>query len=116
TLEAAARALATGGSVPDATGWTTLDWSVFLRALPKDLSRERVDALDARYQLTGTRNAEIAMHWLPKIVVADARDRVGAVQAYLMSVGRRRMVVPLVEAMVAAGPFWHDVARQTFEQ
>jgi leukotriene-A4 hydrolase len=115
-LEIEAKAFEIRGVVPDATGWTTLEWSVFLRALPKALPMERIEAIDARYQLTTTRNAEIAMHWLPKVVASDARDRVGAVQNYLMTIGRRRMVVPLVTAMLRASSFWRDVAQQTFEQ
>jgi leukotriene-A4 hydrolase len=115
-LEAAATALGTAGTVPDASSWTSMDWSVFVRALPRPLSREHLDLLDAKYQLTSTKNAEIAMYWLPRVVEADAQDRSSAVQAFLGTVGRRRMVVPLYATMVDKGAFWKGLAGSTFEQ
>jgi aminopeptidase N len=115
-LEAEAAALAASGTVPDASGWTSLDWSVFVRALPRVLGRDRIEALDAKYQLTTTKNAEIAMYWLVRIVDADAQDRAPSVQAFLASVGRRRMVVPLYAAMVGKNAFWKALATSTFEQ
>jgi leukotriene-A4 hydrolase len=115
-LGGAARELATAGVVPDATGWSTLDWTLFLRALPKDIAQARLAALDARHQLTTTRNAEIAMFWLPRLVVADMREHATAVEAFLLEVGRRRMVMPVYEAMVATNDFWNQLARTTFER
>jgi aminopeptidase N len=115
-LEAEAAALATSGTVPDASGWTSLDWSVFVRALPPTVNRDRIEALDAKYQLTTTKNAEIAMYWLVRIVEADAQDRAPSVRAFLASVGRRRMVVPLYTAMVAKNAFWKELATSTFEE
>ncbi len=116
SLEAAASALAAAGQVPDATGWTSLDWSVFLRALPDTTPRAALDALDARYHLTGTSNAETSMFWLPHLVAADAQDKAEAVEAFLLTVGRRRMVVPLYEAMVGKNAMWRALAAQTFEE
>jgi hypothetical protein len=115
-LETAASTLATSGTVPDASTWSSLDWSVFVRALPHTLSRPSIEALDAKYQLTTTKNAEIAMYWLPRIVDADAQDRAPAVQAFLGTVGRRRMVVPLYATMVEKNAFWKALATSTFEQ
>ena len=115
-LEAAATTLATSGVIPDASDWTSLDWSVFVRALPHKMTRPDLDALDAKYQLTTTKNAEISMHWLVRVVEADARDRAPAIQAFLQAIGRRRMVVPLYRAMVGANAFWKDLATRTFEQ
>lgn len=115
-LEASADLLATRSIVPDASDWTTLDWTVFLRALPANVSLERLDALDARYHLTGTTNSEIAMFWLQRIVRADARDRAGVVRDFLVEIGRRRMVLPLYEAMVAENEYWRALATTAFEQ
>lgn len=100
----------------DAAGWTTMEWVVFLRALPDKVAAERLKALDARYHLTGTTNAEIAMHWLPLLVRADVRDAAPAVEAYLLKVGRTRMVRPLYTAMMASGEAWRELARRTFQR
>ncbi|HUS29576.1 MAG TPA: M1 family aminopeptidase/hydrolase, partial [Kofleriaceae bacterium] len=75
-LAAAANAFATTGTLPDASAWATMEWVVFLRALPKDIKAPQLDALDAAFHLTSTTNNEIAMHWLPLLVNAD--DHAGA--------------------------------------
>lgn len=100
----------------DATTWTTLDWTVYLRALPEQISARELEALDARYHLTTTSNAEIAMHWLPLVVRADLRSAAPAVEAYLSKVGRVRMVRPVYAAMMAGNAFWRERARAVFAQ
>ncbi len=115
-LDTFAKEFAAHGREPDVTRWTTLDWTVFLRALPDDISADRLRALDARHDLTGTANDEIAMYWLPRLVAADVQTAAPAVQAYLGKVGRRRMVKPLFEALMAGGETWRGLARTTFEQ
>ena len=54
------------------------------------------------------------MHWLPLVVRADLRDAAPAVEAFLMSVGRVRMVRPLYKAMMASSDFWRSLAKTTF--
>jgi len=111
-----ARNFATQGTEPDAGAWTTIDWTIFLRALPKDVTRDRLRALDARFHLTASTNAEIGMYWLPRVVAADDQNAAPAVAAYLTKVGRRRMVLPIYEAMMVAGDFWKSLARSTAQQ
>jgi leukotriene-A4 hydrolase len=116
TRAAAIEQLATSGGEVDATSWTTMDWVVYLRALPEVTPADRLKALDARYQLTATTNAEIAMHWLPLVVRADLRDTAPAVEAFLTKVGRVRMVRPVYAAMMAGAEHWRTLAKQTFER
>ncbi|HEY5950861.1 MAG TPA: M1 family metallopeptidase [Kofleriaceae bacterium] len=108
--------LATSGGDVDASAWTTMDWVVYLGALPTKTPAERLKALDARYYLTATTNSEIAMHWLPLLVRADVRDAAPAVESYLMRVGRVRMVRPLYAAMMESAPTWRALAKSTFER
>lgn len=115
-IEAEATELTKTGAMPDAGSWTTMEWVVFLRALPDDLSAERVAALDSAFNLTQTKNAEIAMHWLPVVVGADIQASAPAVTAFLSTVGRLRMVLPLYRAMMAKNPFWRDLAKSTYER
>jgi hypothetical protein len=89
---------------------------VFLRALPGDISADRLRALDARYHLTATGNDEISMYWLPRLVAGDVQTAAPAVRGFLARVGRRRMVKPLFEALMAGGEEWRRLARATFEQ
>src|SRR5690606_14291961 len=102
---------AKSGADPDASGGTTRAGDVFLRTLPETITAERLQALDARYQLTNTTNAEIAMHWLPLLVRADVRDAAPAVEAFLLKVGRVRMVRPLYAAMMAGSDPWRALAK-----
>jgi leukotriene-A4 hydrolase len=115
-LEAAATAFASAGTLPDAVAWTTTEWVLFLRGLPKDITAARLDALDAAFHLTTTTNPEIAMHWLPILVGADDQAGAPAIEKFLTTVGRRRMVMPLYEAMHAKNPWWNDLAKKTFER
>ncbi len=104
------------GRLPDARGWSTLDWRVFLDELPRSITRERLEQLDTAFGLTKSVNAEIGMFWLPRLVAADMRSAGPAIQAYLGRVGRRRNVVPLFEAMAGGGDYWRGLARDTFAQ
>jgi aminopeptidase N len=106
---------ATSGAQPATSGWSTIDWTVFLRELP-ELPASRVRELDAAHALSTSPNPEIQMHWLPRVVAADLRDLSPQVDAFLARIGRRRMVVPLYEAMVAAGAFWRGEAQRTFRE
>jgi aminopeptidase N len=106
--------LAVSGGEIDPAGWTTLEWRLYLRALPDKLPQERITALDERFQLTATSNAEIAMHWLPLLVRADVRSAAPAVVAYLTRIGRVRMIRPLYEATMESGDFWRALATSTF--
>ncbi len=107
--------LARSSAPVTAEGWQTLDWVVFLRSLPAEgSSAARLAELDARFHLTSTTNDEIAMHWLPLLVRADVRTAAPTITTFLVHVGRRRMVQPLYEAMIATNAYWRDLASETF--
>ena len=114
-LEQLAKGFATTGVVPAAVG-PTLDWVVFLRALPADLGRAKLAALDAKFHLMGSTNAEIAMHWLPLAIRADMREAVPFVEKFLVTIGRLRMVRPVYDALLAGSPFWKTLAATVFER
>jgi len=108
--------LATSGGEPNAQAWTTLEWTAYIEALPENTPLQRLQQLDARYHLTTSPNAELAMHWLPLMVNADARDVAPAVQSFLMRIGRTRMIRPLYKAMWGKNEFWRELAKTTFER
>ncbi len=115
-LEATASAYARRGVGFAPTGWQTLDWVIFLRALPADVTRARLLELDRDFSLTASTNAEISTYWLPLVIRADIREASPVIQAFLLRVGRRRMVTPIYEAMARKGEPWRALAKQTFEQ
>jgi aminopeptidase N len=113
-LEGVARDAAAGKNI-DATGWTTRDWVVLIKALPMEMTLEQLLVLDVQHGLS-KRNAEISMHWLPRLIRVDARGASAAVEKFLLEVGRRRMVDPVYEAMQAQNDFWRALAKTTFER
>ena len=108
----AIEALARQAALPP-RGWTTADWVVYLRAIPEAVTAAQLDALDAAYHLT-TGNAEILMHWLPRLIDADVQRAAPVVESYLLSVGRRRMVEPVYKALMAKNDSWRTLARAVF--
>jgi leukotriene-A4 hydrolase len=115
-IEKIATAFVSSGEAFDAKGWSTLEWVIFLRALPETTPLERVRSINTSWDLTASGNAEISMHWLPVAVRADAREVAPVVEAYLLRVGRRRMIRPLYEAMVKKGEPWKTQAKEIFER
>jgi len=117
-LDAIASAFATAGTLFETSTWTTLDWVVFLRALPRTITLERLTALDAAFHLTARANPEVGMNWLPLMVRADAKDPavIAAIEAYLTTIGRRRNLGPLYKALVDKGGSWLELARRTFDK
>jgi aminopeptidase N len=99
----------------DRDRWSTLEWLHFLRSLPSDLSAERMAALDAAFHLTDTGNAEIACQWLEMAIHAGYRPADGRLERFLQSVGRRKFLMPLYEALleVDGGP---ERAERIFER
>ena len=113
-IQARAAALLATGAAVETADWTTIDWMVFLRALPRQLPPDRIRAVDAAHHLTTTTNPEIAMLWLPLLVRSDVRAATAAVRAYLLAIGRRRLVFPLYQALMSNGEYWRGVARAAF--
>ncbi|MBA3464870.1 MAG: M1 family metallopeptidase [Deltaproteobacteria bacterium] len=106
------QALATSGTLPPA-GWTTLEWVIYLRAIPATVTAASLDSLDAAFKLTSG-NAEILMHWLPLLIRADVQRAEPAIRTYLSTVGRRRMVTPVYKALMAGNDRWKALARSTY--
>jgi leukotriene A-4 hydrolase/aminopeptidase len=79
----------------DTKKWTTHEWLRFLKTLPVELPAEKMAALDRAFALTASGNAEIAHQWL-LMAIRNHYDPAGArLEAYLTSIGRRKLVVPL---------------------
>jgi len=82
------------------TGWTTQEWVYFLNRLPRDLGTQRMTELDRAFALTASGNNEILHSWL---LLAIANDYVSArarLRDYLVSIGRRKLIIPLYEALL----------------
>jgi len=80
-------------------GWVTAQWRLFLGELPKPLAPERMAALDRRFDLTHSGNAEVLAAWLEHAVAAGYPPAYPALEAFLTRVGRVKFLEPLYRAM-----------------
>jgi aminopeptidase N len=132
-VAAAARGWA-GGELPipriETMDWSTQEWLQFLRSLPRDLSVEKLAALDKAFDFTNRGNSEVVHQWLLIAVrnhysPADAR-----LESFLTTIGRRKFLVPLYKALVEtpegrtrakallarARPFYHPMAVESIDK
>jgi leukotriene-A4 hydrolase len=112
-----------------AKSWSVPEWTRFLDGLPRDLAGDRMAALDARFKLTASTNAEVKHAWLKLTIAARYAAADAALEQYLTGVGRRKLIVPLYKELVRtpeglaraqaiyakARPMYHSVARSTIE-
>lgn len=111
----------------DTGAWTVHEWLYFLNNLPADMSGAQLAELDASFGLTESGNSEIAHSWLLIAIRHDYRPAWPRLEAYLLQVGRRKLIVPLYRALAEtpeglararaiyrrAAPGYHVVARHT---
>lgn len=109
--------------------WTTQEWLYFLGGLPERLPRRELEALDREHGLTASSNAEIAMSWLVIAIRNDYEPADARVRDYLVTIGRRKLIEPLYEALMAtpegaararsiyaeARPGYHSISRTTID-
>jgi len=111
-------------------GFTTHHWLCLLRNLELQDSAEMA-ALDRAYGFTQKENAEIACLWFVHAAHCHYRVAYPAMESFLLQVGRRKFLMPVYEAMVAAGieskeegfamylrarPGYHSVSRQSLDE
>ena len=83
----------------EVTDWTTFEWLHFLGQLPESLRASQLDDLDQAFGLTNSGNAEIAHQWLLIAIRNDYVPTRGRLERYLVDIGRRKLVLPLYQAM-----------------
>ncbi len=93
------------GSIPtdkiDPKDWLTHEWIRFLQAMPEKLPGDRLAELDKRFSLTDRGNSEIAHQWLLIAIRNQYTPANERLKAYLTTIGRRKLVLPLYKALLA---------------
>ena len=87
----------------DTKTWTATEWMKFLNDIDNKADAQRLKELDAAFGLASTRNNEVAFRFYRAAVHAGYREIRPQLQAFLMSVGRQKFVVPLYTALRANG-------------
>ena len=115
-VDAARKAFLDAGTVPPVAltaKWTTQEWVHFLEGMPKTLDHGKLDAMDAAFKFTGTPNGEIAQRWYPLAIRSGHTPVNAAAAEFITRVGRRKLIVPIYEALVAT-PAGLTLAEQSF--
>jgi aminopeptidase N len=109
--------------------WNTQEWQYFLSELPATLTAERMAALDKAFHFTERGNSEVLFQWLELSVQHHYQPAMPALERFLTTVGRRKFVRPLYQALMdtdwgkseakriyaVARPGYHAVTQQTLD-
>jgi aminopeptidase N len=85
----------------DTKSWTATEWMKFLNDIDNKAGAAQLKELDQAFGLAKTGNNEVAFRFYRAAVHAGYRDIRPQLQAFLMSVGRQKFVVPLYAALRA---------------
>jgi len=110
-------------------GWSTHEWLHFLNALPAEVPRERLSALDRAFGLSGSGNSEVLFAWLMIAVRNRYEPAYGALESFLTDQGRRKFLTPLYAELVKTGwgrtmavdiyrqarPMYHPISRNSVD-
>ncbi|MET3436544.1 M1 family metallopeptidase [Sphingomonas sp. 1185] len=116
-IDAAARAFAAGGpvsAVPDKV--TTQEYVRFLDQLPRQLSAERLAALDGRFHWNGTGNSEIRFAWLRLALANRYPPAEASAEQFLTAQGRRKFVAPLFQQLQGQGEWGQALAGRIYDK
>ena len=111
----------------NSTKWSSHEWLHFLRKLPKDSSLKDLKKLDTAFEFTTSGNSEILNAWFQLTIPTGYKAADTALENFLMTVGRRKFLQPLYEALYMKDPVrakriyknarenYHSVSRQTLD-
>lgn len=83
----------------ETANWSTHEWLHFLRHLPAELKHNQLIELDQAFGFTKSGNAEISCQWLQIGIQNKYKPALDKTEDFLLSVGRRKFVKPLFEAL-----------------
>ena len=87
---------------PESAEWSSHEWVHFLHGLPPTLSAAQLKFLDESFRFSTSGNAEILTAWFPHTLRAGYPAATHALENFLQHVGRRKFLVPLYRALLAA--------------
>ena len=115
-VDAAAKTYADARKVDSAAWekWTAAERQRFLGKLPRELSDAQLAALDRDLGLSGTGNNEVLFLWLELALENRYDPAVPAAEKFLATVGRRKFVSPLYEALMEQGSWGQPIAKRIY--
>jgi len=79
--------------------WSSHEWLYFLRHLPNDMTQKDLKKLDEAFNFTASGNSEVLNAWFQRTIPAGYKPADKALENFLMTVGRRKFLKPLYEAL-----------------
>ena len=115
-VDAAAKAYAASSKVDPAAWakWTAAERQRLLAKLPRKLTPAQLAALDKDLGLSKTGNNEVLFLWLELAMNNRYDPAVPAVEKFLGTVGRRKFVAPLFEALMGQGTWGQPIAKRIY--
>lgn len=99
----AAQRFVDNGTMPTAEGWTPFEWLHFFSRLPQPLSTAQLAELDLSHKLSTSSNSEIAHAWYLLAIAGGYQPARSPMADYMTRIGRRKLIVPLYQALVERG-------------
>jgi aminopeptidase N len=117
-VDALAAAFAKGGPAPSAKwqAWSTPERTRFIASLPRQLSVERLAALDKAFGLSAQGNSEIRFVWLQLAIANHYDPATPSLEAFLTDQGRRKFVAPLFKDLMEQGTWGQPIAKRVYAQ
>lgn len=101
--------------VADAQRWRPLEWQVYLGRLARPTPRPLVEALEAAFHLSASKNPDVLVAWLVPALSSGHAPALARAEAFLGEVGRMKYLKPLYGALLAREAT-RSVARDCFER
>ncbi len=83
--------------------WSSHEWLHFIRQLPVNMNVEQMKVLDGYLQFTYSGNSEILTAWMVLVIKHEYQPGYQNLENFLVSVGRRKFLVPLYGEMAKTG-------------
>jgi leukotriene-A4 hydrolase len=98
-----------------ASAWSTQEWIHFVDSLPRKVEVSQLAALDRRFKLTQSMNAEVAHVWYRLAIANRYTAAYPAMERYMIRIGRRKLIVPLYRDL-ASDPDGLKLANKIFAE
>jgi leukotriene-A4 hydrolase len=78
----------------------TQEWQTFIRALPKDIGKDKMRQIDQYLGFFNSGNAEIMSEWFVLALQNDYDEIKPAIEKFLKKVGRRKFLLPIYKTAI----------------
>jgi leukotriene-A4 hydrolase len=112
----AAAFAANGGAGLDVASWNTAERVRFLKHLPRKLSAKQLASLSQLFDIANQHNSEVRFAWLRLAIANRYPPAESQVEEFLLSMGRRKFVLPLFRDLMAQGQWGQSIARRVYAE